>query len=253
MMPANAQHSVNGLPAAVEPHAVESWPAREAFARDGWRLRFTDGFSARANSVSTLRFTGASLETAIAQAERDYRGHGLTPLFQITPATQPRGLEAALRARGYVHRSPTVVMVADAAPLADAGSVLVADAADCDFARLTREGSHSQADGDERLATLARVTASKDFFVAGGEACGASVATGDWAGIYVMRTAPSARRQGHGTRVLRAIAAWAGTQGAARLYLQVDEANAAGRALYARSGFREAYRVLHYAAPEALQ
>jgi N-acetylglutamate synthase len=248
----NAQYSVNGWSHAIERAAVDSWPAREAFSLEGWRLRFTDGFSSRSNSVSTNAYDGASLDKTIQAVEAAYRARNLPPQFQISPVTRPENLEAALVARGYAHKTPTWVMVADAAGLADAGIVRIANEADDDFARLTREGSHSPKDGEERLSTLVRAPRPKGFFIAhaGDEAvaCGASVVTGDWAGVFVMRTTPAHRRQGHGRLVLGAIAAWALDQGAGRLYLQVDETNAAGRALYARSGFRDAYRYKHYIA-----
>jgi ribosomal protein S18 acetylase RimI-like enzyme len=147
-------------------------------------------------------------------------------------------------------------MVAKAAAIATTpAQALILPTPDPDFVRLTLQGSHSAADGEERLTTLARITLPKAYVVvrSGGEtvSCGASVVTGDWASVYVMRTATQYRRRGHGRRVLEGIAHWALGQGATKLYLQVDETNLAGRALYARAGFRDGYRYLHYYAPEA--
>ncbi len=253
-MAETAQHSVNGLAEELEPHAVESWPARETVALDGWLLRFTSGFSSRANSVSVLAYFGSSLDRSIEAVEAAYLARGLPPQFQISPASRPVQFEDALRARGYAHKSPTILMVADVDAVAAESDVAIASVADADFERLTREGSHSPADGDERLSILARVTHPKAFFTAfaGGAAvsCGASVVTGDWASVYVMRTTPGHRRRGHRRRILRAIAAWARSQGATRLYLQVDEANEAGRALYQRAGFQDGYVYLHYVAAD---
>jgi GNAT superfamily N-acetyltransferase len=244
------QHAVNGLAWELDPIAVESWPAREIEHLDGWLLRFTDGYSSRANSVSALDFQGTSLERSIAAAENAYQMRGLTPQFQVTPATQPPGLEAVLIRRGYTHRTPTLLMVANTDGLAGPVDVRVASSIDKAFAALTREGSHSEADGDERLSILARIGHPKALVMAEESgravACGASVAIGDWASVYVMRTTPSARRRGHGQRVLCGIARWALSQGASRLYLQVDESNTDAVALYLRSGFRVGYRYLHY-------
>ena len=253
-MTGTVQHSVNALAEEIEPHAVESWPARETIDCDGWLLRFTSGFSARANSASVVSYTGLSLVESIEAVEAAYRMRGLPPLFQVSPASRPRELEDVLRARGYAHKPPTMLMIADALAIATESDAVIASTADADFVRLTREGSHSPADGDERLSILERIACPKAFVTAHADgasvSCGASVATGDWASVYVMRTTPAERRRGHGRKVLQAIAAWALRQGATRLYLQVDEANAAGRALYARAGFRDGYRYLHYAAPE---
>ena len=249
------QYSVNELARQIEPLAVESWPARETLVLNGWLLRFSDGYSSRCNSVSTLDFDD-DLERAVEAVEVAYRSRGLPPQFQISPASRPGGLERALVARGYRHKPATVLMVARADAIASQSeTVRILEAPDADFIRLTQEGSHSAQDGQERLTTLARIKLPKAYVVARADgetmSCGASVVTGDWASVYVMRTAASRRRQGHGRRVLQGIASWALGQGATKLYLQVDEINGAGRALYARAGFQDGYRYLHYYAPEA--
>ena len=253
-MPDIAQHSVKALARALDPLAVESWPARATQMVDGWLLRFSEGYSSRSNSVSTLDYRGISLERSVAQVEAAYRREGLAPQFQVSPASEAKELERFIRKRGYIAKPPTAFMIAQARGMAEAGTVRVLGSADADFVRLTREGSHSIADGDERLTTLARIELPKGFFIVidgpTAVACGASVATGDWASVYVMRTSPHFRGRGHGKRILGAIAAWALVQGASNLYLQVDEANAPARRLYARAGFRDAYRYLHYHLPE---
>jgi ribosomal protein S18 acetylase RimI-like enzyme len=64
-----------------------------------------------------------------------------------------------------------------------------------------------------------------------------------------MEVDPAYRRRGLGTAVLAALAGVARDEGAERLYLQVDETNAAGRALYARAGFVARYRYHYRLAP----
>jgi ribosomal protein S18 acetylase RimI-like enzyme len=241
------------LASEIEPHAEAAWPPRDTLRLDGWLLRFGEGHSSRLNSVSALNYTGADLLRSITACEAAYRARNLPPLFHISPANDPPGLEAALKARGYTPKSDTLLMVADIADTPAPNDTAVFGHATADFEHLTREGSHSRADGDERLTALARVAHPKALIVAAhdGEAvaCGASVCTGDWASVFVMRTTPAARRQGHGRRVLAAIASWAQQNGARHLYLQVESTNPAAIALYERAGFREAYRYLHYIAP----
>jgi GNAT superfamily N-acetyltransferase len=78
------------------------------------------------------------------------------------------------------------------------------------------------------------VTASVDGEPVG---IGRAVADDGWTGVYSMATAPRARRSGVARAVLGAIAGWAQTQGAPRLYLQVEQSNDAARRLYASAGF----------------
>ena len=251
-MPKTGQHSVKRLAVEIEPHAESAWPPRETQRLDGWLLRFGDGHSSRLNSVSALNYTGADLARSIDACEAAYRARALPPLFHISPANDPPELEAALKARGYAPKSDTLLMIADAADTAAPDGTAVFDHATADFEHLTREGSHSIEDGNERLTALARVSHPKALVTATQDgktvACGASGCTGDWASVFVMRTTPSARRQGHGRRVLDAISFWARQSGARHLYLQVDHANAAAIALYERAGFRTAYHYLHYIA-----
>ena len=249
------QDSVNALQLAhqIEPLAQAAWPARESIMLNGWLLRFSDGHSSRSNSVSTLMFDGV-LEASIDEVQTAYRRRNLVPQFQISPASAPDGLEAALVARGYRHKPAAVVMIADAQSIANSPrEAKIGATADSDFIRLTLEASHSPEDGRERLDTLARIAFPTAYISVPSQgqsvACGASVVTGLWAGIYVMRTSSSHRRQGNGSHVLRVIAHWALRQGPARLYLQVDETNVAARALYAAAGFRDGYRYFHYRAP----
>ena len=49
---------------------------------------------------------------------------------------------------------------------------------------------------------------------------------------------PRARGRGVAQRLIRAVARWATSIGAQRVYLFVQESNAPGRALYERAGFR---------------
>jgi ribosomal protein S18 acetylase RimI-like enzyme len=56
-----------------------------------------------------------------------------------------------------------------------------------------------------------------------------------------MATAPEFRGRGIATEVLGAGARWAAGRGATRLYLQVEEDNAAAIGLYTRAGFTPSY------------
>jgi GNAT superfamily N-acetyltransferase len=67
------------------------------------------------------------------------------------------------------------------------------------------------------------------------------VAERGWLGLFCMATLPEARRCGVATRALRALVGWGLGQGCTRAYLQVEEDNAAARALYEGLGFATLY------------
>lgn len=64
----------------------------------------------------------------------------------------------------------------------------------------------------------------------------------DEAEILTLAVRPEARRRGLGARLVETGAARAAALGAARLFLEVAEDNAAARALYAAAGFAETGR-----------
>jgi ribosomal protein S18 acetylase RimI-like enzyme len=78
-------------------------------------------------------------------------------------------------------------------------------------------------------------------------AVGAGSFSHGWASIHGMRTARSRRGEGLAARVLAALAQAAEARGLARVFLQVEEDNAAARALYRRAGLTPAWRYFYWA------
>jgi GNAT superfamily N-acetyltransferase len=251
------------LSAELDLLTVDSWPARQVRELDGWLLRFTGGFTHRANSVATSRFTGGDPAPRIDAVESEYRQRGLMPMFQITPASAPAGLEARLVRRGYRRRARSSICIAplqrlapvsvEPSPDALTADVRIHPSADQDFARLVLETSTSKEEARERLDILMRIRQplacvsvhAADVIVA----AGTGVVSNHWVGINMMRTAIAHRRRGHARQVLAAIARWAADLGASTAYLGVEYDNAAARALYAKAGFTPLYDYEYWLAP----
>jgi ribosomal protein S18 acetylase RimI-like enzyme len=64
---------------------------------------------------------------------------------------------------------------------------------------------------------------------------------GEWLGVFDVIVDGSARRQGHGERLMRGLMSWGQRMGADKAYLQVMQSNVAAVQLYEGLGFREAY------------
>src|SRR5437660_1357047 len=126
----------------VEERAANAWPAETVQAVDGWRLRYADGVTRRANSVMATELGGA------------------VPL-------------------------------------------------------------------KERLAAAER----------------------GWLGLFCVATLDPFRRQGAAMALKRALLEWGRREGAESAYLQVEAANAAALALYARLGFHTLYSYHYREAP----
>ena len=187
------------------------------------------------------------MRAAIEQASAWYRARGLPPCFHLAEGAEPAGLDGRLAARGFAIVTPTTVMQAPAEAIAqgDAEGVELLAEPDPGVIAALCDPSWPADVKAERAALFARIPAPRRFAVLRGDdgqpaAAGIAVADGALAGIFSMRTARTARRRGLGTRILRALAAWAHAQGAAQLYLQVEDDSLA-LPLYQRLGFEAVY------------
>ena len=231
----------------------QAWPAPETMAIGGWRARFADGITRRANSVLPDA-EPADVDAAIAAVERAYAERGLPPAFQMTPAAQPSDLDSRLADRGYRVDGPTRVMVASGERVpARLGS----------DATVTDDPSDAWMDlwwlvdgrGDSAARSVARtiLTGVPSLYGSivddnGVAAVGRVALFDSWAGIYCMAVRPDARRRGLGTAMLRMLG---GAAGGRRLWLQVLADNAAAHALYASAGFTPAF-AHHYRVRDAM-
>lgn len=235
--------------AALEDVCERAWPPRERIELDGAVLRFTDGFTRRANSARVDGGAG-DLDGLIARAEHEYRSRGLRPGFRLTPLSPP-AFERLLGERGYVVDTEAVVMVADALPQAAAGTS--ADGIDLEpvldeqwlsvFKAVERHWPPEQDPG--AWWVLGSGDSPRRF--ARARVDGAPAATGyarledDWLYIACVGTLPGHRRRGLARAVSERLFAWGAVSGARRAILQVETKNAAAQALYAQLGFRPRY------------
>lgn len=231
----------------LDAHAAAAWPAtitRETPA--GWLLRATPGLDrGRSNhALPPLRaLVPAELPAALDAVAGFAAEHGVATGIQVGPAHLHAALDAELDARGWGARWPTAVLVAAADGVARRAEDLVVDdhaSPDWLAAWARCEGREDvQAHADTVFALLA---GRARFARLGQDAAGMAVAGDGLTGLFCLAVAPQRRRDGLGTRLVRALAAEAAQ---ARVYLQVEQSNAAALALYARLGFSPAYRYRH--------
>lgn len=233
---------------ALDAASQRAWPPIVVESLHGWELRFGGAQSRRLDSVRTLAFDASlPVANAIAHAERWYDAFGLPPCFQVTDIAQPPELDGLLAARGYQSLSQTVIQWVDiehvvapaphAVELVGEVSPRVLDAV-C-------APDWSEAVRTARRALLCRIRPTRRFAVVEidgvAAAGGLCVVDGPLAGIFSMRTHVPFRGRGLARSILLRLAAWAQTQGAKRLYLQVEEDNAPAVHLYRSVGFTNVY------------
>ena len=88
---------------------MNAWPAYHYYFLNGWILRFTNGVTARANSVFPLYYNGDldNLNQDIKFVEKAYKVYNLPAIFTIPDYFEPDNLDIKLLEQGY-HQSGCV-------------------------------------------------------------------------------------------------------------------------------------------------
>ena len=214
---------------------------------DGWLLRFSKGYTSRANSVSVLYPSQKGIEEKVAYCEACYAKQGQPAIFKVTDADTE--LTGYLLKRGYSVVTPTDVMVLDLEK-AD----LSADMTNCVFDAEPREWLPAFYEFENRKdpavqaiynEMLSRVlvdtyycTVMKDGKPA---ACASTAAEQGYALLQNVVVDPALRGQGIGEKLCRAILAKEKERGTRYAYLQVVQTNTAAVNLYEKLGFSKVY------------
>lgn len=230
--------------AAVPPQRLEEC--------QGWLVPLDDGTVGRAHSAVPLAH-GAPAPGSIEAVEALYAQAGLPPVFRVP--TLPV-FEQELERRGYAAAKPTLVqrMALASGPglQAGEGEIVLSPAAEPAWENLFLGEGFDPVDGASRLAILRRAQGSLFASVrVGGEtvAVGCGCFSHGWGSVHGMRTLPAQRGRGHATRIIHALQREARERGLARMFLQVEQGNAAARSLYARLGFEDAWAYRYWKKP----
>lgn len=228
----------------MEERAFRGWPALETRDDAGWRLRFSGGYTKRANSINAL---GPGAETgpeAVARLEAAYRERGLRPVWRLSPLAPPAIVD---RLQGYraIERSLVQVCPLPAdAPAHPEVAILPAPSP----AWRAAFAAHSPVKAEhqpvmERMLTAIAAPVGFAFVEEAGQPMAMAIGAidGAYMGLFDVLVMPAARRRGLARKVTESLYAWARGHGARFAWLQVVATNQAALALYAAQGFRTAY------------
>ncbi len=236
---------------AVAPPAVEALP--------GWLLPFDHSTIGRAKSAVPLRH--AAQDTRILQSIVDrYAVHQMPAAFRVADVVSLSTIHLELRRLGFTPQQPTLVQIgsaqrmlaalgtADTLDICATAPVTVTHRPTPAWSAVYTAPGFDAVDGAHRVQALSRSTTVVFASLAdaqGPVAAGTASLSQGWGSVHGMRTAERARGQGLAGCVLAALAQEALSRGTDRMFLQVEEGNAAALALYRRAGFQTAWRY-HY-------
>ena len=235
--------------AAVAPQEVDEIP--------GWLLPFDAGTVGRAHSAVPLRHDANIALADIATIVARYRAHGLPPSLRIAAVPALAHLEAALVEQGLKATQPTLTCVARVADVLDATRAIAPAEVSLSpseaWGQVYLGEGFDPLDGASRVRSLSRATDSLYAHSVDSNSIQTPVvATGvgsyghGWFGIHGMRTLGAHRKQGHASRILRALALQAQARAMDWAYLQVDETNLAAWRLYESLGFTLVWRYVYW-------
>ncbi len=238
--------------AELERLGVEAW-AVELEPFGDWLLRAGSGFTGRANSCLAVGDPGVGVAEAARVIEVYAARHGIAPMASVvTGSIEDAGLRSVGWTDTYVATDVLATRLADL--LGDHRTdprVEVSEELDAAWRVTYDEYRRSEVDpavvtrllDGRRPRAFASVTVGDEVV-----AVGRGHLASDWLGVAGVWTRPEHRRRGLGTAVVLGLADWAARRGARWCYLQVETANSAAHAAYARLGFAAHHRY-HYLAP----
>jgi ribosomal protein S18 acetylase RimI-like enzyme len=240
----------------LEECCLNAWPAPRTLLVGGWVVRIGGGYTKRANSASALSPRGP-FAPVLEAAERLYAAHGQEPIFRITPLA-PAYADRELAAEGYrVHDPVRVLARPIGPPERSAAGALRIDRAPTEAWLAGSAAANGVPwplrEAHDELHRLITPPAAFATLTVDGPAAGFGVAVldRDIVGLFGLVVRPEFRGRGLGAALTQGLASWGAANGATSAYLQVMEANAPARELYAKLGFSEAYRYHYRVRPPA--
>ena len=232
----------------IEEASLNAWPALHQMLLDGWLLRFSRGFTKRANCIVPLYPALQPMEDKVRHCEHVYTREGLKTIFRLTSASENADLDSYLAGRGYSRVEPTLVLTSELAHqhLPETSTVCWLD----------REPWLNAYAGLNQMPARARklhgaiirgIRGECAFAIIGSPdspvACGLAVREEKLAGLFDIYTDPAHRGRGHAHALVGALLGRVRERGADTAYLQMITGNDAARRLYEHYGFSEIY---HY-------
>ncbi|MCL2199541.1 MAG: GNAT family N-acetyltransferase [Defluviitaleaceae bacterium] len=226
--------------------SINAHPALQTQIYDGWILRYANGYTKRANSISPLYPSSIDINTKISDCEKRYSSRGLPTIFKLTDAADP-AIDKALNERGYSLIEPTYVMEMDlrGKSFATHDCILLPHA---DEAWLDAYCTFSKYDISKKETAMQILSNVTNTMLCGritenGEtiSCGSAVIEQGYMGLLNVVVEESRRRKGFGTKICESLLAEAKRLGAHTAYLQVVQENEKAVELYKKIGYKAVY------------
>lgn len=238
---------------ALEEMSFRGWPALETERYDGWVLRYANGYTGRANSISPLHSSSLDLDEKLAYCDAWFTERNFKSVFRLNPAMQPAELDARLESDGHRRYNDSYVMLAE---LNAADLAAIAIPAEARFetesaltegwlSHLGRMNERHGANIDTTRLLVERMPPHRLFgtIMVEDAAVGVGLAVIDagYISMYDIVTDETFRGRGYGRALVAGFLRAACEAGATNGFLQVSADNDPALRLYRRMGYEIAY------------
>ncbi|WP_410656902.1 GNAT family N-acetyltransferase [Amycolatopsis sp. lyj-112] len=224
-----------------------AWPPLDEARIGDWRLRWSDGFTARANSALAIGEPGKPLPAALNGVCDFAHGRGIPAVVQVI---QDTSTEDAIAAQGWVHHvehrpDHEVRVLTGPLPHGTSAGAEILDEPTSGWWELTA-GGPAPTEAQRYVLSTGKIGYGVVDLDGGTAGAVRGAIVGEWLHVARLAVRPEFRRRGLASGLMNAVGAWAAAQGATGMVLQVAMGNPGALALYEGMGCREHHRYRYW-------
>ncbi|MCM2534837.1 GNAT family N-acetyltransferase [Neobacillus pocheonensis] len=233
----------------IEELSLNAWTALQTMLYDGWLIRFSNGYTKRANSVNPIYKSIEDLDKKIHYCENIFDARNLKPVFKMSESVYPETLDIVLEGHGYIAIDHTSVQLLLLSKLREPliHTVKLDERLNDEwlnqFCKLNNQKETNKATMKQMLSLILPKTCFISLY--DNEtvvACGLGVLERGYLGIFDIVTDLHYRNRGFGEQLMLNLLKWGKENGAEYAYLQVMLNNGPALKLYSKLGFQESYQ-----------
>ncbi|WP_432666451.1 GNAT family N-acetyltransferase [Wukongibacter baidiensis] len=234
----------------IEELSMNAIPALYTNLVNGWVVRFSNGYSKRANSVNPIYACSVDINKNIGICDGIFQKNNLDTVFKLTEMETGYRVDEILNQKGYSYEAKTNIMLKDIskAQIKEDEEKTVTihrelrsewfDA----FVSMNKVSSKNTLTLRKMLESIVPDTYYASIRDNGKiVAVGLGVAERGYIGMYDICVHEDERRKGLGTRIMKNLIYKAVKNGCKYSYLQVVDANEGAKILYEKLGYKKQY------------
>jgi len=95
----------------IEELSMNAFPALSTVLVNGWILRFSNGYSKRANSINPIYACSLDIQKNIQMCDEMFKKNNLDTVFKLTEKEEVYEIDDILNGQGYAYEAKTNIML----------------------------------------------------------------------------------------------------------------------------------------------